>query len=123
MLYPCKALAISADHLLPPLILTYNQKFQKLLIELTYSFRRCGHVTSGNLVRAANEISLLNHDLHHFLGQTTMPIWLNFKVFLLSIVHLCRRHPQKTVFGDGDLNCDLLGAFGARWDVSDPEVA
>ena len=93
------------------------------MIELTCSYRRCGHVTSGNLVRIATEIALLNHDLHHFLGQTTMSIWLNLKVLVLSIVHLCRRHPQKTVFGDGDLNCDLLRASGARWDVPDLEVA
>ena len=119
----CKALLVSADHLLPPHILTYNQKCYKSLIELTSSLRRAGLVTSANLVSIANEISLLNHDLHLLLGQTTMPIWLNFEVLNLSIVHLCRRHLQKTVFSDGDLNCDLLGAFGARWDVPDLEVA
>ena len=120
---PINALAISADHLLPLLILTYNQKCYKGLIELTSSLGRAGFVTSANLVSIANEISLLNHLLHLRLGQTTMPFWLNFEVLNLSIVHLCRRHPQKTVFIDGDLNCDLLAAFGARWDVPDLEIA
>ena len=87
------------------------------------SLCRRERVSPANLVRFTNEISLLNHILHHFLGQSTCPFWLNLKVLLVSIVHLCRYYPQKTVYSDFHLYCDLLGAFWPRWDIPDPEVA